>query len=352
MILYALNFLSIPVYGRFIKNRKRLVLLICLQLFLILALRVDTLGVDLVGYKIYFDAYKELSFVEIIEGFQCIGNFEHGYSMESGFVVLCWIVGKLGFSFHGFLVIYAIICLSSVGVFIYRYCKDIPMAFIVFLTFGAFVTFFGILRQSLGLAILLFAIPYLKKRNLVKFLILIFIAGLFHSTMWLGVPLYFISKINVTKKTYILGILGSFFIVASIPILSPILIAPVLNLFGKTYEISGFEWNNMYLIIICIAILFTLIYKFENEDETVFHWGFIFAVMIQSVAFYFPIFSRVSNAVFMNFLCPIFPTFINSLSKKFSSLIKWVVVILMLALYIYSIDGNNLIPFIPFWSKT
>ena len=352
MILYALNFLSIPVYGRFIKNRKRLVQLICLQLFLILSLRAETLGVDLVGYAVNFDAYKELSFAEIIKGFRLFGNFDHGYGFESGFVVLCWITGSLGLSFHGFLVVYAAICLTSVGTFIYRYCKDIPMAFMVFLTFGAFVTFFGILRQSLGLAILLFAIPYLKERKFVKFLILIFIAGLFHSTMWLGLPLYFISKINVTRKIFVLGIFGSLFIIAAVPVIFPIQITPVLQLFSKNYEISGFEWNNMYLIIMFITILFTLMYKFEDKDESVFHWGFLFALMIQSVAFYMPLFSRVSNALFMNFLCVTFPPLINILSKKFSIIVKWLMVILMLALYIYSIDGNNLIPFIPFWSKT
>ena len=60
MAIYLLNFISIPIYDLLIKNKKKLVLIVSLQLFLILALRADTLGVDLDNYKQFYEFYKTI----------------------------------------------------------------------------------------------------------------------------------------------------------------------------------------------------------------------------------------------------------------------------------------------------
>ena len=155
MAIFLLNYISIPIYDLLIKKKRAVLLLVTLQMFLILALRADTLGVDLVDYKIFYEHYQTMTFGEIIRGFRPIGGSAHVYGVDSGYVLFNWIIGKLGFSFHSFLVIYAGLVLSSVALFIDRYCEDVGVALATFVSIGGFVSLFGILRQSLALAIFL-----------------------------------------------------------------------------------------------------------------------------------------------------------------------------------------------------
>ena len=82
----------------------------------------------------------------------------------------------------------------------------------------------------------------------------------------------------------------SFLIIAVTPILSNLLVK-VMAMFGKNYSSTGFEWNNMYLVILFLTVFVALFYDFENDqNDNVFHWGFIFALLIQSLTFYYPVF--------------------------------------------------------------
>lgn len=351
MLVYICNFLSVPIYGKLIKSKKLLVAIISLQTFLILALRHELLGVDLVGYREYYYGYQAFSFGDIFNGFSLI---ENKLGFEFGYVLLNKIVGSLGFDFHGFLVVYAAICILCVSRFIYRYSDDVPMSFMIFFSLGAFVTMFGILRQSLGLAILLFAIPSIKKKHFIRFLLLILLASLFHKTLLLAFPLYFLDRIRVKRSTYFKMIICSFLIISVTPILSNLLVK-VMAMFGKNYSSTGFEWNNMYLVILFLTVFVALFYDFENDqNDNVFHWGFIFALLIQSLTFYYPVFSRISNAIFMNFTCIVLAKAFQMKQKDltFRGPLRFAMICGLLVLFVYSLKGSQeMVPYTAFWQE-
>lgn len=351
MAIYLLNFISIPIYDLLIKNKKRLVFIIALQMFLILSLRADTLGVDLDNYKQFYEFYQTLSFGEIMRGFRLIGGSTHDLGVESGYVLLNWVVGRLGFSFHSFLVFYAAIVVGSVSLFIYRYCENAALGFATFISLGAFVSFFGILRQSLALAIFLLAIPALERRKPIRFFLIVIIAGLFHQSLFIAAALYFVVKLKANKALYVIFIGASLALTVITPVLYNNVVFPIIVKLGRYYYLNDFEWNNMFAVMMVLAVFFMFFFKNREREDNSMQCGFLMSLPLQALAFYLPIFSRLSGAVFFNFVCVLLPNTLSRIenrNQRFQA--NTVAYIGLLAFYLYTMIDSVLVPYVPFWA--
>lgn len=351
MAIYLLNFISIPIYDLLIKNKKRLVFIIALQMFLILSLRADTLGVDLDNYKQFYEFYQTLSFGEIMRGFRLIGGSTHDLGVESGYVLLNWVVGRLGFSFHSFLVFYAAIVVGSVSLFIYRYCENAALGFATFISLGAFVSFFGILRQSLALAIFLLAIPALERRKPIRFFLIVIIAGLFHQSLFIAAALYFVVKLKANKALYVIFIGASLALTVITPVLYNNVVFPIIVKLGRYYYLNDFEWNNMFAVMMVLAVFFMFFFKNRERVDNSMQCGFLMSLPLQALAFYLPIFSRLSGAVFFNFVCVLLPNTLSRIenrNQRFQA--NTVAYIGLLAFYLYTMIDSVLVPYVPFWA--
>ena len=352
MAIFLLNYISIPIYDLLIKKKRAILVLVSLQLFLILALRADTLGVDLVDYKVFYEHYRTMPLGEILRGFRVIGGSTHVYGVDSGYVLFNWIVGKLGFSFHSFLVIYAGIVVSSVAVFIDRYCKDIPIALATFVSLGGFVAAFGILRQSLALAIFLCAIPALVDRKFWKFLLIIFAAGLFHQTFYLALLLYPLSMLKANRTLFVTVMAASALLLLIIPPLYNQVLFPIFVRLGRYYYIDGFAWNNFFLLLIGLAVLIMIFFRREEKFDNAMLCGFLMTLPFQAIAFYLPVFSRLAGAVFINFACQLISNMLSSFETRSQRVQgKTIAYVGLLLFHVYAliVDGV-LIPYVPFWA--
>lgn len=352
MAIFLLNYISIPIYDLLIKKKRAILLLVTLQMFLILALRADTLGVDLVDYKVFYEHYSTMSFGEIIRGFRPIGGSTHVYGLDSGYVLFNWIIGKLGFSFHSFLVVYAAVVLTSVAVFIDRYCKDVAIALATFVSLGGFVAMFGILRQSLALAIFLMAMPALVNRKFWRFALIVGIAGLFHQTFYIALLLYPLSKLKANRTLFATVMIASAALLVLIPTLYDNVIFPIFVKLGRYYYIEGFMWNNFFLLLVGLAVLIMLFFRREHKSDNAMLCGFLMTLPFQTIAFYVPVFSRLAGAVFINFACPLIAGMVSSFETRSQRVqAKTVAYVGLLLFHVYAliVDGV-LLPYVPFWA--
>ena len=73
------------------------------------------------------------------------------------------------------------------------------------------------IRSGLAYVIIIWGIKYIQEKNFWKYLLVVFIASLFHTSAWIALPLYFFSNwININKTIVVVGliiafILGGFF---------------------------------------------------------------------------------------------------------------------------------------------
>ena len=80
-----------------------------MQMFLILALRADSVGVDLTTYKEAFDYISTLTYTDVLSRIRILHTalLPHPFDMESGWMILNWLISVLGFNFRILLVICA-----------------------------------------------------------------------------------------------------------------------------------------------------------------------------------------------------------------------------------------------------
>ena len=107
MGIYLFNILSLPIYKAIFKSKKVFCALIALQLFFILALRDISVGTDLPTYSAGFEYIRSLSFLDMISKLRFIRVSEliYPFSFESGYVILNWLIAKVGLGFHSLLAI-------------------------------------------------------------------------------------------------------------------------------------------------------------------------------------------------------------------------------------------------------
>lgn len=375
MGIYLFNILSIPIYRIFIKDKKFFTIAISFQMFLIMALRDVTIGADLGNYADGFQYISTLGFAELISKLRFIRTADliYRYSYESGYVVLNWFVAKLGFSFHGFLVILAAFNMISFGTFIYRYSKIPWLSFVLLSGLNMYEYAFGILRQSLAVSIVLWSVPYILEKKRVKTCLTILLAFMFHRTSVLFLPLLFFVEKPLTKKVFRYHMLVWACMMAVTPILYEKVLGKILKLIGKgRYAVVDFRLNNQILLMLAIAIIIYLFIDFRNfasRQEGLILWGYLLSIPVEIVGMCNDSFARSIEYyyIFVILLIPAviagyqFRGYYESDGKLSYFSIKWSaairlfatvsVVLLVVLLMVYNLSDSLLIPYKLYFGK-
>ncbi len=256
MLIYIANFFSLYLYNFIIKNKLFFVCLASLQLFLILALRANDLGPDLTAYQEMYYYIGSLSWDNLCSRLHFFSTAELaiGMGIESGYVLFNWLVYSLGFSYHGFLVICALITIAPVGWFIKKYSKNPSLSFLVYVSTNLFFYNFGILRQSLAISILLCAVTFILKRQLLVSLLFVLLAFTFHRAAILWVPLILATRYCLNNKIFFLLFAAALVVLGTFALAGTGFLSPLLTFFGKShYMTNEFAANNMIFLLFILA---------------------------------------------------------------------------------------------------
>ena len=222
--IFVVNFVFILLWGIILlygnpkasnKTKKRnkliFVLIACTQWVLISGLRADSVGDDTKNYMLFFDRHGSLSWSTIFNGLKnyiTTGKMSVASYMdvEPLFIVFnkCVSVFTTNHIIYKFLI--AIIFMSSLGLYIYRYSKDPCLSFILY---GAlFFNMFSLTgyRQVLSVSLILFGFRFIKERKLFPFLCILFFAYFLHRTTLIFILLYIFADKKITP-IYVIAIL-------------------------------------------------------------------------------------------------------------------------------------------------
>lgn len=125
---------------------------------------------------------------------------ENAEQIEWIFVLLNKIIFDFGLPFHYVTLVMAIIAVTLKFNSIYR---DVAFPMLAILFYFMPVMFFedsGQMRQGLGIAVCVFSFRYIKERNLLMFLLCIYIALGFHKTSIVFVPAYWLVRIPMNSN--------------------------------------------------------------------------------------------------------------------------------------------------------
>lgn len=176
-------------------------------IFLFLALRYN-FGND---YKAYLGIFVE------INAYSEINFFDNTLHVEIGWIFLNWLFSSLGF----FTMIAALALINCV--IYYRFIKKyVPINYYWFAVFlyifnpAFMLTHSSAMRQSLAIAIFIFSLDYLFKKDAIRYFICVGLASLVHTSALILLPVYLLNRFNGTinrrKAIIIVSIFASLFV--------------------------------------------------------------------------------------------------------------------------------------------
>lgn len=189
------------------RARKRYVIFIMFFLILQSGLRNLAVGSDTLAYYHMFDSVMNSSWEKIWNDISLQNGHDFGYT------ILCKLFSVVCPSYRIFLIAVALLFFVAIGRLMYRYLNSnteilVSVALYECLYYG----FFSItgLRQTVATAVLLYALPFVlsdsqRFKNIVKFLICLFVASTIHKSAFLFAPFCILPYIRRNRIVFFLS---------------------------------------------------------------------------------------------------------------------------------------------------
>lgn len=204
MIVYLFIFIlvlfinSLAIKYNYNRDRALFFSLVILAVFVGLS---DMLG----GYDRYI--YASL-FDDIADITRVGGNYKDAsiftlYSSEIGYIGSNILISFITSNRYVFILLYTFIIYYLFYLSLKEYCVNYTFGMILFMSLMFFFTF-TYLRQMVGVGFAWFAIRYVYKKELSKFIICVLVAASFHNSAIILVPLYFLPIKRFSQRSIII----------------------------------------------------------------------------------------------------------------------------------------------------
>lgn len=233
--------------------QKVLVFLPFLQVYLILALKSQSVGTDTISYLKGFHLIQNTSW-NLIFNFQ-IENLV--FNFERGFIFLTKSISLLTNDFTVYSAIIYMIMMLPLFIIIKKYSAIPFLSLILFISLGFLNFYFSGMRQSIAISLILLSYNFIVERKLLKFILLIAIASLIHQSAIFFIPAYFIVNMIFTPVFIILY----FLVLLIVYILRYQLLGFVTHFIYSGVEIVNTGAYTLLLIVLMTFIAGLVTYK-------------------------------------------------------------------------------------------
>lgn len=313
----------------FIKENSKYLFIIIGILTLFLLLRSTKVGIDTKNYENIFNYCREKNIIELLT----YERHEIGYKYYTKFI-------SLFTNYHLFLCITSVITMIGIYFFIKENSKNYFLSLLLFITFNFYGYYFGILRQSIAISILLCGYKYVFEKKIWKFLSFVLLATLFHKTAIIFIILYFIKYIHIDKRKVIIWIV----IIAMFFISRQFILNFIINYVYKPADLtfySGSGYKMLILLIglgICCYFFQDRLLKQNKKNQILIDMIYI-ASIIQTLSTIFGNTYRVT-LYFSYAILPLVPNVIETIENKKIKMVIVVCMIIVLTLYFYYMTSN------------
>lgn len=359
-IMYAIMTavaLIVQYLSKDLKYRSRI---ICsfgfILVFLILALRHWSMGVDLgyysienVGYLQSFEKLNEYSWGEILKMKEYL-NYERGYIIFNKFI------GSINNNKQFFLGVCAFINMSTIAIYIYKKSYLPLLSWIIFLGLPVFLLFFSGMRQDIAISITILSMYWIEKKRPIPFILTVLFAWLFHKSAILfliAYPMYYVKLTDLQKFIFALMIPVVFAL--KVPLFSVL-----SKLLKDNVETESTGAGMLFLIFSAIYIALLLLNNYHNKKQNELINLFYIACICQAFSGLYSIAIRVGY-YFMIYLSIALPNTIyefqfgNGRRGRNEFVISYMVIFTAFLLFgIYSIKYATWActnPYVFFWEK-
>lgn len=200
--------------------------------------------------------------------------------------------------FENYLLVFAFFAFFTVLLFlaaIYRQADSFGFSFFLFMAFGYYFQSFNTVRYYLALALALCAVPYVLRKEWLKFILLILVGATLHKSILVVIPLYFLASVNWKKWQLLLMALfcTTFFFLQDFYLKAVVFLYP-------TYEDTEYLEGGTSLVAIarCLAVLILALICYkktvsESRRNRFYFYCNLGALVMYVCCSFLPIISRI-----------------------------------------------------------
>lgn len=322
-------------FGERCFDTKKYLTLCCVELILLAGLRGYKVGADTETYLRAIDHYSTIEFPEIITA-----GLVYPFDFEIGYFALTKLCAFLRLGKTGFLFVVSLITYIPVFITIYKRSKMPYISILCYFAFGMFSYSLGVFRQMIAISIIFCGWRFVEERKLIKYVLTVFLAMLFHTTAVIALALYVLYGIN--WKRVILSVVG-------VELLLLMLGRPIVMLAIKflpkyagyvdgEYDLQGGSYLMLILLnLVMFACIIVGERKKDHDDMSI--CALMIACCLQAVGYSMAIFGRIVP-YFSIYLIFAIPNTIYKLDKKWRAVIT-LLMLGALALLVYKEFNGN-----------
>lgn len=268
---------------------------------------------------------------------------------EVGFNALVTVLYELAGS-ENFLLVFAVFAFVTIWMFLqamYEQSDSFGWSFFLFMAFGFYFSTFNTVRYYLALALALYSIKYVLKKEWGKFILLVLLGSTFHKSMLVVIPLYFLATLAWKKWQLILmaAFCSTFFFMQDFYLKVVVFLYPSYE--DTEYLEGGISWFN---ILRCLAVLiFALIYykkAVEGSKRNRFYFYCnLGALVLYTCCSFLPIITRIGyylNVTQILFIPAILGRIEDKKQKRFWSIAIALAALGYFGLYLLRADNDGI----------
>ena len=224
---------------------------------------------------------------------------------------------------------------------------DYNVTILLFIITGSLFTSFNLVRQTLAGLIIMYALKYVYRKDLFKYLMLCIIATQFHKTTIIFLPFYFIQKIRLTvSNSCILLVVGLFlyftnFLKITIDLIFHLVPLSYVNYIGGTFDYNVNPGLGVLFFILMNVIM--ILYKdniLENHPSMrPYLYVYIIGYSAGLITLQSFIFARLLDYCKLSVIF-ILPKLLDSIKNKHNIVLK--VGIIIAYIFLFSVYLNSL----------
>ena len=273
---------------------------------------------------------------------------------EVGFNVLVTVLYELAGA-ENFLLVFAVFAFFTLWLFLkamYEQSDSFGWSCFLFMAFGFYFSTFNTVRYYLALAMALYSIKYVLKKEWGKFVLLVLLGSAFHKSMLVVIPLYFLATLAWKKWQMALMALfcTTFFFLQDFYLKVVVFLYPSYE--DTEYLEGGISWFN---ILRCLGVLvFALLYYKQavegSRRNRFYFYCNLGALVLYTCCSFLPIITRIGyylNVTQILFIPAVLAKIEDKRQKRFWSIMIWLAAAGYFGLYLLRAgnDGIRVLPY-------
>ena len=320
--------------------------------FILLALRHDSVGGDLVNYKLMFERIPDASFKGL---FRMNGAYEPGFMLYMKLFTFITTDFQLFLAFTGFLSLLPM----------YKFYRDRienPMLTIaILLLVDIFAASFSGLRQSLAMALAFPLFNYARDKKIKPFILVLLLAYTIHHSSFIMALIYPLSRFRIDKRWLVFIIP----VMAFLMVFKERLFLGVLSVMEQRYMDLYGEISDTGAFMMILLFFMLMLYSFflpgddeELDEETITMRNLLVIVAILQIFSSISTIAMRMNRYFLLFTPLLIPKIAAAGYKRSASITDITVIAMIVVFYSYFLfrayhgaDMLQIFPYSFFWQN-